>query len=154
MIDKPRGQRTAEKVEEDHMEKDKERLTQAQSRKKTIHLAAHIEANICQAHEDKLKHVHNPPPVVIDRVPRPCLASDSEFLELGEGEHAMGSSASAGGDEQEVLDPSDDGTEQPKKRTGKSSRKKGDLREQIKNVGPPPTVVQGNEKRKALDEES
>ena len=86
----------------------------------------------------------------IDRVPRPCPASDSEFLELGEGEHTMGSSASASGDEQEVLDPSDDGTEQPKKRTSKSSRKKGNLREQIKNVSPPPMVVQGNEQPKPL----
>ena len=118
-----------------------------------IHLAAHIEANICQAHEDKLKHAHNPPPTVIDWVPCPCPASDSEILELREGEHTMGSSASAGGDEQEVLDPSDNGTEQPKKCTGKSSRKKGNLRVQIKNVGPPPMVVQGNKKHKALDEE-
>ena len=61
MIDKPWGWWTAEKVEEDRMEKDKEWLTQAQSRKKTIHLAAHIEANIHQAHKDKLKHIHNPP---------------------------------------------------------------------------------------------
>ena len=135
------------------MEKDKEQLTQAQSHKKTIHLATHIEVNICQAHKDKLRHDHNPPPAVIDQVPCPCPASDSEFLELGEGEHTMGSSASASGDEQEVLDPSNNGTEKPLKHTGKSSRKKGDLREQIKNVGPPPMVVQGNKKCKALDKE-
>ncbi|KAI9452958.1 hypothetical protein BJY52DRAFT_1189914 [Lactarius psammicola] len=157
-IDMPRARRTTQQVQAEQVAKDKERLTQAQSRKKTIQKTAQVEANMRQTHEEKRRHAHNPPPVTIERVHRSRPLSDKDNLGHiepdntqeggkvpdgnGEGEGVKGQELEEGDDN--TIGADDNGTsedethdqaldpsddEQPKKR--KQASKRGELREQI-----------------------
>ncbi|KAI9453315.1 hypothetical protein BJY52DRAFT_1225666 [Lactarius psammicola] len=69
-IDKPQARRSTENVQAERAAKEKEKLAKVQSRQKTIEKTAQVESGIRQAHEQKIRHRHNPPPVVINRVLR------------------------------------------------------------------------------------
>jgi hypothetical protein len=77
IIDKPQARRPTEDVQAEQAAKEQERLTKVQSRKKTIVETAQVESDVRQAHEDGLKHCHNPPLVAIDRVLRTRPLSES-----------------------------------------------------------------------------
>ncbi len=82
-VDMPRARRTKQQVQAERLAKDKEKLKQAQSRKKTIQKTAQVEADIRQTHEEKRRHAHNPPPVEIKRVLRSRPLSDTGDLGHG-----------------------------------------------------------------------
>ena len=79
--DMPRARRSTEQTQAQRTEKEKELVAREQGRKNTIAKTAQVEADIRQSHEEKLKHKHNPPPVAMGRVTRPCPSDlkDGEY---------------------------------------------------------------------------
>jgi hypothetical protein len=82
--DMPRTRRSTEQVQAQRVSKENARAVRAQTRKTAITKVAQVEADIRQAHEEKLSHAHNPPPVAIDRVPHPRPPGNVGDLEDGE----------------------------------------------------------------------
>jgi hypothetical protein len=82
--DMPCPRRSTETVQAQREVKENEKLAKAQSRKNTISKVAQVEAEMRQTHEEKRGNAHNPPPVVVDRVPRPRPPSGAGDLGHGE----------------------------------------------------------------------
>ncbi|KAN0139938.1 hypothetical protein V8E53_002243 [Lactarius tabidus] len=151
---RPTQEAHPEQVQAQRVSKENARAVRAQTRKTAITKVAQVEADIRQAHEEKLSHAHNPPPVAIDRVPHPRPPGNVGDLEDGGEEILEGEVEDVNMGTGEVA--GDDAVE---KSTGKKQKqaksKKGLLREEIQSAvkpSPPLTAKQGKHKANAEEE--
>ncbi|KAH9028855.1 hypothetical protein EDB85DRAFT_2147634 [Lactarius pseudohatsudake] len=79
-VDMPRAKRSTEQVQAEQAAKESEKITEEESRKKTIESTAQVEVDTRRAHEEKRRHAHNPPSVAIARVFRSRPPGDVDTL--------------------------------------------------------------------------
>ncbi|CAA7264659.1 unnamed protein product [Cyclocybe aegerita] len=155
----PFSLRPKQEVQAEREAKEQEQHAKEQNRRDTIQKTAEVELVTLQAHEEKLRNAHNPPPVAINQVLCPrtsnnnsgapnsdkvveevqdLLSDSSEEYKLPEKPAELLESTNSG--EDKLLDPSD-GEIQTTKKCSKRAEK-GDLRAAVQKEGNQRMVVQ------------